>query len=276
MKLNWAFNSATVMKLNWDEEFRFWERFGWKAVEPWYDKVDAAVKGGRTVASLAKQMKDAGIKPIGLAPAITMTRSSKPDLKAEEAAWAQRLDVTAELGAPALTFIALGEMSKDHASEYTYLAERFRLAGDMAAKRGVRINLEFLGTLPVNGTLGAGIDMVREINHPAVGMLFDLVHYYVSASHAEELVNLPAGKMFHVHIDDSPRLPMEQLTNDFRVFPGEGRINVPGLINLIRKLTKFDGWYGIELYDSRIWPIDPVEIFERTDKSVKYVEARIE
>jgi 2-keto-myo-inositol isomerase len=276
MKLNWAFNSATVMKLNWDEEFRFWERFGWKAVEPWYDKVTDAVKAGRTVASLAKQMKDAGIKPIGVAPAITMTRSSKPDVKAEEAAWAQRLDVTAELGAPALTFIALGELSKDHASEYAYLSERFRLAGDMAAQRGVRVNLEFLGTLPVNGTLGAGIDMVREVNHPAVGMLFDLVHYYVSASHAEELVNLPAGKMFHVHVDDSPRLPMEQLTNDFRVFPGEGRIDTPGLINLVRKLTKFDGWYGIEIYDNRIWALDPVEVFERTAKSVEFVESRIE
>lgn len=275
MKLKWAFNSATAMNLKWDEEFKLWEKFGWKAVEPWYDKVDAAVKTGRTVASLAKQMKDAGIQPIGLAPAVAMTRSSKPDINAENQAWAKRLDVTAELGAPALTFIALGEMSKDHVSEYAYLAERFRHAGDLAAKRGVRINLEFLGTLPVNGTLGAGIDLVRQTNHPAVGMLFDLVHYYVSASHVEELATLPAGKMFHVHIDDSPRLPMEQLTNDLRVFPGEGRIDVVGLIRLIREHTKFDGWYGVEIYDPRIWPTDAVELFERTAKGIAYVESRL-
>ena len=275
MKLKWAFNSATTMNLKWDEEFRFWEKFGWKAVEPWYDKVDAAVKAGRTVASLAKQMKDAGITPVGLAPAVAMTRSSKPDTKAENDAWTKRLDVTAELGAPALTFIALGEMSKDHASEYSYLAERFRHAGDLAAARGVRINLEFLGTLPVHGTLGAGIDLVRETNHPAVGMLFDLVHYYVSASHIEELVNLPAGKMFHVHIDDSPKLPMEQLTNDLRVFPGEGRIDTVGLIKLIRQYTKFDGYYGVELYDPRIWPTDANELFERTAKGIAYIESRL-
>jgi len=275
VKLNWAFNSATVMNQNWDEEFKLWQQFGWKAVELWYDKVDACIKQGRTAKSLVKQMGDAGIKVVGIAPIVVTTASSSPDVNAERDAWVRRLDLAADLGAPAVTIIALGKVAADVDGEYRYLAERLRVAGDLAKARGVRLNLEFLGTLPILGTLGAGIDLVRRTDHPAVGLLFDLVHYYVSASHVEELSQLPAGKLFHVHVDDSPRVPMEQLTNDYRVFPGEGRIDVPGLIDLVRKYTRFDGWYGIEIYDKRIWALAPVEICQRQARSVEFVEARL-
>lgn len=275
MKLKWAFNSATVMKLDWDAEFKVWEKHGWKHVEVWHDKIKACTDKGRSAKSLGKQMRDAGITPVGNAAAVVTTHSSAPDIKAEADGWAARLDQTADVGAPALTFIALGKVGTDVAGEYRYLAERLRVAGDLAKARGVRINFEFLGGLPIAGTLGAGIDLVNQTNHPAVGLLFDLVHYYVSPSHVEELATLQKGKLFHVHVDDSPRVPMEQLTNDFRVFPGEGRIDVPGLIDLVRKHTGFDGWYGMEIYDSRIWELPADEICSRQDHSIKWVEARL-
>src|SRR5206468_3236820 len=108
---------------------------------------------------------------------------------------------------------------------------------EMAAERGLRINLEFLGGQAINGTLGSGIDLVNRVDHPNMGLLFDLCHYYVTASHMEEMESLRPGRLFMVHVDDAPRRPMERLQSDHRCFPGEGRIDVPGLMNDLRKKT---------------------------------------
>jgi 2-keto-myo-inositol isomerase len=273
MKLPWAFSSPTAMKLTWDEEFRYWEKYGWKHVEPWVDKIEACVKAGRTAKMLGLQMKNAGITPVGLAPALVWTKSNGNDLQAERDDWVRRLDMTADIGAPALTFVALGKLGEDVSGEYDFLAERLCVAGDLAHSRGVRINVEFLGGVNVNGSLGAGIDLIKRTDHPDVGMLFDLVHYYVSASHAEELADLPAGKLFHIHMDDSPKLPMEEINNEYRVWPGEGRINVPRLLHQVITTTDFKGWLAIEIYDKRIWELPAEEVFERTARSIQYVEA---
>ena len=79
MKLKWAFASATVMNLGWDEEFKLWKKYKWKAVEIWYDKVRACLEQGRTCADLGRQMHEAGITPIGVAPAVVWTPSTGHD-----------------------------------------------------------------------------------------------------------------------------------------------------------------------------------------------------
>ena len=275
MKLKWAFNSATVMNVGWDDEFALWKKYKWKAVEVWYDKVKTCLDRGRTLADLAAQMSDAGIKPIGMAPAIVWTASEGRDPRAECLELAERMDATAALGAPALTIVVLGKRGNDLATEYDRLVGKLRTVADMAKTRGIRLNLEFIGGLPVNGTMGTCIDLVRRVDHPALGMLLDLCHYYTSASHIEELALLPKKKLFLVHVDDAQNRPMEVLGCEHRCFPGEGRIDVPGLLKEIRARTKYDGYYSLELYDKDIWLMNPKEVFARAKTSIQKVERKL-
>jgi len=275
MKPKWAFNSATVMNLPWDEEFAFWKKFKWKAVEVWYDKVRACMEKGRTCAELSGQMQDAGIRPIGVAPAIVWTPSSGRDPKFERDELAARMDVTVAIGAPALTVVVLGKHGGDLSKEYDRVVEKLRAVADLAQARGIRLNLEFIGGLPVNGTLGTCIELVRQADHAALGMLLDLCHYYASASHVEELALLPPKKLFLVHVDDAQKRPMEVLGCEHRCFPGEGRIDVPQLLREICRRTRYDGYFSLELYDKDVWAMDPKTVFKNAAASIKRLQKQM-
>ncbi len=275
MKLKWAFHSATVINVPWDEELKLWKKYKWKSVELWFDKVKACMERGRKCQELLRQMEDIGVRPVGLAPGVVWTPSQHHDPKHERDELVERLDVALALGSPALTVVILGKRGPDLRTEYAHLVEKLRAVADLAKARGLRINLEFLGGLSVNGTMGSCIELVREADHPALGMLLDLCHYYASASHIEELALLPKGKLFLVHVDDSQRRPMEELGCEHRCFPGEGRIDVPALLGEIRRRTKFDGYYSVELYDKDVWAMEPKEVFKRTAESIKWIQKKM-
>lgn len=274
-KLKWAFNSATVMNLPWGEELRLLEKFRWSAAELWYDKAKARLDAGETCAQLARQLKDAGVKPIGMAAAVLWTASEGHDAAEENAELERRLDVTAALDAGALTVVILGKVGPDLGQEYCRLADKVRAAAGLAAARKLRLNVEFLGGLPIVGTLRSCIELLKAVDHAAAGMLFDLCHYYTSASHIEELALLPPKKLFLVHVDDARSKPMEALKNDERVFPGEGMMDVPGLLRQLRRIANYGGYCSLEIYDKEIWKLPPEEAFKRARKSVRYVERRM-
>lgn len=275
-KLRWAFNSATVMRLPWEEELKLWQRFGWSAAEIWYDKAKARLAAGQTLEQLARQMEDAGVTPIGLCAGVIQTRTQGHDRNTERDELARRMDLAAALNTQSITLIVLGKVGDDLAAEYDDLIDPLTRVAEMAADRRLRVNLEFLGGLPINGTLGSCMDLVRRVNHPALGLLFDLCHYYTSASHIEELGLLPKGKLFLVHVDDAQKRPMERLANNQRCFPGEGRMDVPDLLNRIRAMTGYTGYFSVELYDEDVWKMDPVEVFERLARSIQLVEKQID
>ncbi len=275
MKLKWAFASASVMNLGWDEEFNLWKKFKWRAVELWFDKVKTCMDQGRTCAELGGRLYDEGIAPIGVGPAAVWTVASAHHPGHERHELLERMDVTVALGAPMLTLVVLGRSGGDLAGEYHRLADKLRGVAEMAAGRRLRLALEFIGGYEVNGTLGSAIELVRRVAHPALGLCLDLCHYYTSASHLEDLALLPKKKLFLVHVNDAQRRPMEVLGCEHRTFPGEGRIDVPALLSDIKRRTRYDGHYSVELYDKDIWALPPREVFKRTADSMKFVEKNL-
>jgi sugar phosphate isomerase/epimerase len=259
----------------WEEELQLWQEFGWKAAEIWYAKMQPLLDKGTTLESLACQMKDAGVEPIGMCAGMVWTSPHRSNEKEEYSQIAHLLDATAAMDARALTVVVIGDKPADLVQEHSYLVDKLRRMAEMAAERKVLINLEFLGGLPVNGTLGSGIELVNRVDHPSFGLLFDYCHYYTSASHLEELALLPVGKLFAVHVDDAQIKPMEVLTNEERCFPGEGRIDVGGLTNHLLR-SGYRKYFTVELYDKDIWEMDPRDVLAKLNQSLRKLEEKIE
>lgn len=276
MSIQWAFNSATVMYSGWDEELALWKEFGWRAAEVWDSKLQAKIDSGSTYPQLLRQMQDAGTVPIGVCGGQISAQASPQEWQQEKDNLSRLLHVTREMGAPGLTIIIVGDTGENAEETYCRLVEKLREVAEIAGALQVRVNLEFLGTVPINGTLGSCIELINRVDHPALGVLFDLCHYYVSASHIEELVLLPSEKLFMVHIDDARRRPMEVLQNDERCFPGEGRINVASMIRSLRDVYRYDGYYTVELFDKKIWAMEPREVMTQLARSLRVLEQGIE
>ncbi|MBI2302977.1 MAG: sugar phosphate isomerase/epimerase [Armatimonadetes bacterium] len=274
MPLNWALNSATVKNLTWEEELPLWERFGWRAVEVWEDKLRAYLDAGHTPSAVVEQLDGLGIEPVGMCAGVIWTPSQGQDPAAERAELQRRLDLCAAIGCPSLTVIAIGQVGDDLAAEYEGLSDKLHAVAELASGFGVRLNLEFLGGEKINGTLGSCIDLVNVVDHPSLGVLFDISHYYCSASHFEEMGMLAPEKLFLVHIDDVRDEWVEGLTTSKRAFPGEGRADVPWFVGMLLDFG-YTGWLSVELYDPDIWALPAEEVLTRLDESLKWVEEEV-
>lgn len=275
MNIKWAFNSATVMHCDWEEELQLWQKFGWRAVEIWFSKMEARIAQGASYEQLARQMQDAGAVPVGVCAGAISTVFSKPDRELEFSKLTKVMDAAAAMKAPSVTVILVGDAGDDLAQEYSAVIDPLRHAADLAAERGLKLNLEFLGGQPVNGTLGSCIELVNKADHPALGLLFDFCHYYAGASHLEELQLLQPEKLFMVHVDDARRVPMEVLRNDQRCIPGEGRIPVVSLMKHLLHQTSYDGYFSVELYDPEFWKEDPQQVMSQLAVSLKNIETEL-
>ena len=68
------------------------------------------------------------------------------------------------------------------------------------------------------------------------GLVSDTFHFYLGSSKVEDLVKVPTGKIFLVHVSDAMDVSPEKLrtNHDYRTFPGQGTLNRMFTSDLLR------------------------------------------
>ncbi|MDE5718069.1 MAG: sugar phosphate isomerase/epimerase [Lachnospiraceae bacterium] len=93
-----------------------------------------------------------------------------------------------------------------------------RTAADYANERGVTLAIEAINryeTYFIN-TLAKGMDFVRAVNHPAVGMMTDLFHMNIEEASLTDSLYMIRDKLVHVHIADNTREAAGMGQTDFK------------------------------------------------------------
>jgi len=127
------------------------------------------------------------------------------------------------------------------------VAERFATLCDRAAEHGVAVTLEFL---PWTGLpdLATGWDVVRAAGRPNGGLVVDVWHYFRGGPDDELLRSIPASHVLCVQLDDAdaPVGPPEEDTMTRRRLPGEGSLDVVGLVRILDEIG-VDIPYSVEI-----------------------------
>lgn len=255
------------MSTPFPQELGFYRDAGFTEIEICPDKVrNWMTREKRTVADARNEIAARGMKVIGACAVAIHINKSSPNWKQQQTKLKAQLDFAAELGAPAMVCIVVGELTTAPA-DMKLVAERCRWLADHAAKHRMRIGLEFLARIGIVHCLSTAIRIIRAVDRPDFGLLFDLYHYHLSESRLEDLNQLPKGKLFFGHLDDARPLPVEWLTHNDRTFPGEGSLPWRELIAEIRKRTGFAGPWSIELHSDWIWKLPPKQVMKRLEKS---------
>ena len=81
-------------------------------------------------------------------------------------------------------------------------ADSLEVAAESAAAQDVRLCIEhFPGTaLP---TAAATLDFIKAIDHPNLGLLFDIGHVQISGENPAEVIRQAGDRLFYVHLDDN-------------------------------------------------------------------------
>ena len=119
------------------------------------------------------------------------------------------------------------------------LAEILYRAATAAAKRGVRLALEPLNRYESDliNNHSEGLEFIRQVNHPCLGLLLDTYHVNIEESSWTEpfAAALAAGRLFHVHLGDNNRLA-----------PGDGLIDFAAILAALRR-GGYAGFLSAEL-----------------------------
>jgi 2-keto-myo-inositol isomerase len=137
-----------------------------------------------------------------------------------------------------------------------------------ACDSGIKVGLEFLGIRNCSvADLSTATEVVRKVGGDRVGLIIDTFHVYLSRATSADLTRIPFRELFLVHINDSEQLPIEQLADGNRVFPGEGVIDLEGYIKALSSIG-YDEFLSVELLREQYWTEDPLKIAIRARRSL--------
>lgn len=160
----------------------------------------------------------------------------------------RKFDLMQELGTDLV--LVCSNTAADSLGDQQILVDDLRELGERAGKRGLRIGYEALAWGRHVNTYQQVWDIVRQADHPALGVLLDSFHTLSLKGDPAAIADIPGDKIFFVQMADAPILAMDVLewSRHFRCFPGQGEFDLPGFLAPIIK-TGYTGPLSLEIFN---------------------------
>lgn len=160
----------------------------------------------------------------------------------------RKFDLMQELGTDLV--LVCSNASADSTGEQQILVDDLRLLAERAGARGLRIGYEALAWGRHVNTYQQVWDIVRQADHPALGVLLDSFHTLSLKGDPRAIADIPGDKIFFVQMADAPILAMDVLewSRHFRCFPGQGEFDLPGFLAPIIQ-SGYSGPLSLEIFN---------------------------
>lgn len=136
---------------------------------------------------------------------------------------------------------------------------RLRLCADILGEYHIRLALEFVGSHhlrtawkhPFIWRMDDTLEWMGLIGADNVGLLLDSYHWHTNGLGVNDILGLRAEQIVHVHINDAYDLPIEELLDHERIYPGEGTIHLAGFLQSLHKIG-YEGVVSQEVMNSSV------------------------
>ena len=184
------------------------------------------------------------------------------------------LEVAAELGAP--TVLACSSVAADGVDDPGLRAAQLHRLGELAADHGVRIAYEALAWGRHVHRVGQAWRAVVEADHPAVTLAVDTFHLLARGDGAEALRGIPGDRIGFLQVADAPLLRMDVLewSRHFRSFPGQGGLDVPGVVTAVLE-AGYDGPVSLEVFSDLVREEPAEETARDAFRSLVFLEDQL-
>ncbi|MCZ8522360.1 MULTISPECIES: sugar phosphate isomerase/epimerase family protein [Paenibacillus] len=222
-------------------------RYGFGAVdavgselEEW---IDAA---GSEVVLQELQNQGVIIGAIGLSPE---WRQTEDVFRAGLSRLAKDAEAAAKLGVTSCCTYVLPSTDYPAARFMAVATRRMRTCAEILGAYGIRLGLEFVGPHhlrtrwkhPFIWTAGETLEWIDAIGCSNVGLLYDAYHWYTTGGTLEDIRKLRADQIVHVHINDAKDVPLPEVLDNDRVYPGEGVIDLAAFLQGLQEI----GYTGV-------------------------------
>jgi sugar phosphate isomerase/epimerase len=138
-------------------------------------------------------------------------------------------------------------------------AENIRRVGDIAARHGVRLALEFNSQAEQFNTLEAVREVLAVAAHPACGLLLDTYHLQRSGRHGGSFAEAAPDEIVYVQYSDVPRDGLQPGNTLDRLPPGDGAVDFRGVFDLLAE-KGYAGPLSYEAPNPAAWARDPTHV----------------
>ncbi|WP_109512302.1 3-dehydroshikimate dehydratase QuiC [Pseudomonas ovata] len=160
----------------------------------------------------------------------------------------RKFDLMQELGTDLV--LVCSNAAADSLGDHTILRDDLNLLAERAGARKLRIGYEALAWGRHVNTWQQVWALVREVDHPALGVLLDSFHTLSLKGDPSAIAQIPGDKIFFVQMADAPILAMDVLewSRHFRCFPGQGEFDLPGFLAPILR-SGYTGPLSLEVFN---------------------------
>jgi len=272
-----ALNPATLRPgLGLEEFLRVASEAGFKGVEFAIERADEYAKRN-SVAALKQLFEGCGVAPAQWGLPVPFMRDEK-EVDGAVQKLPRLCELAREIGADTAMIVVPFRTAQPIEQARDTLVRQVKKAARAAAPCGVRLALEFIGLRFESPgerdfiiDLRQTLDLINRIGEPNVGVMLDCFHFYTGGSEIADLRAMPGEKLYMIHIDDAPAGPVESLTDNMRVLPGQGVIGVAELLAECRRIG-YDGFVSLELFGEELRAMEPLRAavigFEATQKVI--------
>ncbi len=161
-----------------------------------------------------------------------------------------KFDVMQALGAPLL--LVCSSVHPEASGESERAVVDFCLLAERAATRGLRIGYEALAWGRHVNDHRQAWDIVRRVDHPAMGLILDSFHSLARKIPVDTLADIRPEKIFLMQVADAPDMPMDYLywSRHFRCFPSQGDLPVAEYVQAAVS-HGYDGPLSLEIFNDR-------------------------
>lgn len=160
----------------------------------------------------------------------------------------RKFDLMQELGTDLV--LVCSNASADCVGDERILLDDLSLLAEHAGRRGLRIGYEALAWGKHVNTWQQVWNLVRQVDHPALGVLLDSFHTLSLKGDPSGIAQIPGDKIFFVQMADAPILAMDVLewSRHFRCFPGQGEFDLAGFLAPIIR-SGYTGPLSLEIFN---------------------------
>ncbi|WP_172433805.1 3-dehydroshikimate dehydratase QuiC [Metapseudomonas otitidis] len=160
----------------------------------------------------------------------------------------RKFDLMQELGTDLV--LVCSNVQADALADERILVDDLRLLAERAGARDLRIGYEALAWGRHVNSWQQVWDIVRQADHPALGVLLDSFHTLSIKGDPSGIADIPGDKIFFVQMADAPLLNMDVLewSRHFRCFPGQGEFDLPGFLASILR-SGYTGPLSLEIFN---------------------------
>ncbi len=184
---------------------------------------------------------------------------------------AQAAEAAAALGCTSCCTYVLPSTDFGAAHFMALATRRLRTCAQILGAYGIRLGLEFVGPHhlrtrwkhPFIWTIDETLDWIDAIGERNVGLLFDAYHWYTNGGTVADIEKLRVDQIVHVHINDAPNVPVEEVLDNGRVYPGEGVIDLAGFLQGLQRIG-YTGAVAQEILTAEAPTDSPESLAERS------------